>query len=308
MYLRLYWVCMRRMIDRRKKFLALAPHLAVLLAERHVSRAALRAGISQPSMSRALAGARALFDDELLVSSSTGGLLTARGKELERELASILRDIDGTVAPRVFVPKLAEGVLGIAATDYVAQIHLPRFAARLQREAPHVTLQVSAWGEDALARLGRDELQFGMNPLAANAPRGFFRRRIASDRFVVAMAETNEVASHPKLTLERYLSLSHILTVTEGGEAGTVDIALGRRGKRRRIAARVSGFETALALVSESALCTTVPEQLARRWQHAFRLVLRPPPLALPEIEISLIWHERRHKEPLVAWARSLAG
>src|SRR5262245_56415953 len=127
MYRRLYWVCMKSMTDRRKRFLVLAPHLAVLLAERHVSRAALRAGISQPSMSRALAGARALFDDELLVQSGAGGLLTARGQELERELASILRDIDGTVAPRRFVPEVAEGVLGIAATDYVAQIYLPRF-------------------------------------------------------------------------------------------------------------------------------------------------------------------------------------
>src|SRR3954469_3986689 len=46
--------------------------LEALLAERNVTNAANRVGLSQPAMSRALARLRRLFDDELLVRSSAG--------------------------------------------------------------------------------------------------------------------------------------------------------------------------------------------------------------------------------------------
>jgi DNA-binding transcriptional LysR family regulator len=40
-----------------------------MLAERHVSRAAARIGLAQPSMSNALARLRVLFDDPLFIRS-----------------------------------------------------------------------------------------------------------------------------------------------------------------------------------------------------------------------------------------------
>ena len=56
--------------------------LDAVLEERHVSRAALRVGLSQPTMSNALARLRATFGDGILVRTPHGMEPTARGLEL----------------------------------------------------------------------------------------------------------------------------------------------------------------------------------------------------------------------------------
>src|SRR5260370_4238406 len=53
-----------------------------LIAERHVSRAAVAVGLSQPAMSHALAKLRQQFDDPLLARTSTGFEPTPKALEL----------------------------------------------------------------------------------------------------------------------------------------------------------------------------------------------------------------------------------
>ena len=61
--------------------------LEALLAERHISRAALRLQLSQPAVSHSLARLRQLLDDPLLVRGQGGLVLTARAHELAAPLA-----------------------------------------------------------------------------------------------------------------------------------------------------------------------------------------------------------------------------
>ena len=294
---------MERMADRRRRLLTLLPHLAILLDERHVSRAAIRAGITQPSMSRMLANARALFGDELLVPSPKGARLTDRGKALKAQIGTILRRVDDTWSPSEFLPARAEGVLKVAATDYAAQVYLPSLVARVRHEAPNVALEVYPWSADALRRIECDELQFGLNPLVEHAPRGFFRRPLGHDRFIVALAAGHPLAKGT-FTLRQYLSVPHVLTVTEEGTVGVVDRALGR--KQRHVAVRVRDFATALVLVGGSDLIATVPERLALRMRQPLGLALRVPPIMLPKITVDLIWHEARQHDSLATWVRGL--
>jgi DNA-binding transcriptional LysR family regulator len=293
------------MVDRRRRLLALLPHLATLLAERHVSRAAERAGVTQPSMSRVLANARVIFDDDLLVRTRGGSRLTARGEDILEQLGSILRLVDSAWSPPAFMPELSQGVVRIAATDYVAQIYLAPLVARLRREAPGVTLEVSPWSADALRRIERDEVQLGMNPLVANAPGGFVRRRIGTDRYIAALAAAHPLAKRPGLALSDFVKVPHVITVTEDGAVGIVDRALRRRGQRRAVGARVKDFTTALALAGASDLIATVPKRLAAKMRVPLGLVLREPPVSLPAIEIDLIWHEGRQRDPMLSWLRA---
>jgi DNA-binding transcriptional LysR family regulator len=71
--------------------------LAALLEERHVSRAALRVGLSQPAMSNALARLRVTFGDALLVRTPSGMELADRARELAGPIGLALRQ-----AERVF--------------------------------------------------------------------------------------------------------------------------------------------------------------------------------------------------------------
>ena len=66
--------------------LDLLVHLAVLLEERHVTRAANRCFLSQSAMSRQLERLREALGDELLLRTGRLHERTARGEQLLREL------------------------------------------------------------------------------------------------------------------------------------------------------------------------------------------------------------------------------
>lgn len=64
--------------------------LHALLAEQSVTRAARRVGITQPSMSHALAKLRAHFGDPLLVPTGRSLVLTERARALAAPVAAAI--------------------------------------------------------------------------------------------------------------------------------------------------------------------------------------------------------------------------
>ena len=73
---------MHRLNNLQPSDLSLLPILEALIAERHISRAAIRLNRSQPAVSHALARLRDLFNDPLLVRGEGGLQPTARALQL----------------------------------------------------------------------------------------------------------------------------------------------------------------------------------------------------------------------------------
>src|SRR5262249_32642666 len=141
--------------------------LDALLAERSVSRAGARLGLSQPAVSNALAQLRGLLKDPLLVRQAGGMAPTERALALAGPLRAALLALErGLDPPAAFDPTTAEHASTTATTAFVAFAMLPRLLARIQREAPRVRLQVRAWQEHVvtsdLAR-GDADLMLGFN-------------------------------------------------------------------------------------------------------------------------------------------------
>lgn len=125
---------------------------------------------------------------------------------------------------------------------------------------------------------------------------GLFR-----DRFVGVVRAKHPLAAG-WMTVARYAGGRHVLVSRRGANAGPVDVAMEPLGLRREIAAIVSGFSAALALVRGSDLVATVPErhtETLRAGMFTFRL-----PLRLPEITVSLLWHPRLDADPAHQWLR----
>src|ERR1700690_1519919 len=82
--------------------------LDALLAERSVTRAAARIGITQSAASHALRRLRTLIGDELLVRGRDGMVPTTRAEAMRAPLRRALEDLTGTLAsPRAFDPSTA---------------------------------------------------------------------------------------------------------------------------------------------------------------------------------------------------------
>lgn len=131
--------------------------LQALLEERNVSKAAERLFITQSAMSKTLGRLRTLFDDPLFTRTSSGVVPTPRAEDLQLQLAAVLADVQGLVAPSEFDPATYQGSFSLVMPDYLGLLLLPALMEQLQAEAPGIQLQVVSRAEHQLDRLASGE-------------------------------------------------------------------------------------------------------------------------------------------------------
>src|SRR5687768_7711951 len=90
--------------------------LDALLAERHVSRAAKRLGMSQPAVSNALGQLRSWLGDPLLVRSGSAMIPTERALALAGPVRAALQTLQGALDAPVFDPARAQRTFVLATT------------------------------------------------------------------------------------------------------------------------------------------------------------------------------------------------
>ena len=122
----------------------LAP-LHALLEERHVSRAADRLRMSQPSMSRALQRLRATLGDELLVRGPSGYQLTPRAERIAAELQHALPRLEHVFSGEAFDPATAARAFRVAGTDYTVSVLSGALLRQLFQQSPGSTVLFSRW-------------------------------------------------------------------------------------------------------------------------------------------------------------------
>src|SRR5580658_9972979 len=284
--------------------------LDALLAERSVTRAAFRIGITQSAASHALARLRKLTGDELLVRGRSGMVPTVRAEAMGAPLRRALEDITGTLSsPLTFDPKTARLRVFIGTSDYSELVLLPGIMARLAREAPGVELRVLTLGDDPASELSSGKLDIVLMPppLGEGAP-GIRGQRILRDRFVCVARNGHPLAKRKALTVSRFAGAIHALISPWGMEGGFVDDALARLGLKRRVAVAVPHFLAAPHIIASSDLLLTVPERVAQVVAGPLNLAVLAPPqeLELTGFTMSILWHERTHEDPARRWLRDL--
>ena len=123
--------------------------LAAILDERHVSRAADRAAVSQPAASRILARMRATLGDDLLVRVNGSYERTPRGEQLLRDLADLLPRLNAAVGGPAFDPVTADRRFRLTGTDHAAAVLVPGVVRRCRRSAPGVRVDVVRYADDS---------------------------------------------------------------------------------------------------------------------------------------------------------------
>lgn len=136
--------------------------LQALLEERNVSKAAERLFITQSAMSKTLGRLRTLFDDPLFTRTSSGVVPTPRAEALQLQLAALLADVQGLVAPDEFEPSSYHGEFTLIMPDYLGLLILPELMQVLQREAPGIHLQVISRAEHQLDQLASGDIDLAV--------------------------------------------------------------------------------------------------------------------------------------------------
>jgi len=290
------------MTNLRQLDLNLLVTLDALLAEHNVTRAAQRLNFSQPSVSVHLAKLRDIFGDPLLLPGPRGMRPTARAEQLREPLRQALAALELAVAPSAaFDPAVAANTWRVAAFDYgESTIVLPALAG-LRTAAPNTRLAVV---ETAPARIARQAEQ-GEIDLAFHtregAPPNLRQRILFNERYVLA-GRMGHPKLQKKLTLGQFCELEQVIVSPDGGGFfGITDQALAEIGATRRVVLSVPHFLFVLSVLASSDLVAMLPERLLRN-QSALQLA--EPPVAVPGFEMTMLWHERSHRDPAHQWLR----
>ncbi|HET9934000.1 MAG TPA: LysR family transcriptional regulator [Polyangiaceae bacterium] len=276
-----------------------------LFEERSVTRAARRAGITQPAMSNTLAQLRALLDDPLFTRTGKGLLPTARATALADPIGRGLKLLDSALVEQRFDPARSDRLFTVAASDYVEFVLLPPLLAELARIAPRVRLRIRPWGSHSVpAELARGEFD-SMIGFYDDVPARHRHTLLFSDEYVCVVRKGHPRVKH-RLTLPRYLELSHVLVSTSNDSPGSVDRALAAQGLRRQVGLRVSHFLSVPMVVARTDYVAALDRRVAQAFSKALGLVLLKPPLALPVGKVGQVWHESVDADPGHRWLREV--
>ena len=292
-------------MDIRNVDLNLLVALDALLAERSVSRAAVRLHLSQPATSALLARLRELFRDPLLLRSARGMLPTPRALELLGPVKQVLDEIDAIVQPRTaFDPANAQHTFTLSASDYVEYALLPMLVDFLERKAPGVRLAVRPLDLQTVAK----QMEIGEVDLCItgllNAPAGLHRQPLYTER-MVCVVRRKHPAVGVHLTLEKFCSLEHVTVSVRGsGFSARIDDALAKLGRKRRARLAVPHFLLVPEIVARSDMIGALPERLARGYASKLRIL--ESPVKIEGFTVGQIWHERNQREPAQLWLREI--
>jgi len=289
------------MDDLRRIDLNLLLTLHALLAEQHVSRAALRLHRSQPAVSHALAQLREIFADPLLVRR--GGRLqpTARALALAQPLQEALQQLDGLLGSPGFDPARARRSFRLAMSDYGARVVLPRLVRTLRTEAPEVDLVVTQGSREAmLSQLfdGEIDLALGVFPSLA-AP---LRAENLFEESFACLADRDSLPARGGLSLAQWLARPHVLVAVRPGADNEIDLALAALGEQRRVALAMPHWTAATEVLAGTDLILTVARRNLLRPPRGLRCFA--PPLTIRAFAFQQAWHERREGDAAQRWLR----
>ncbi|TKB45149.1 LysR family transcriptional regulator [Thalassotalea mangrovi] len=286
----------------------------VLLREKNVSRAAAQLNMTQPAMSSNLKRLRQLLNDPVLVRTSEGMQPTEKARKLAPKLRKILLDLtDALQKVDSFNPTASHRLFRIMASDYAASALLPSLLHRLNEQAPGITLDIMTPSDVDFVDVENGKIDMAINHFE-KLPQSFHQKVLWQDSFSCITHSDNHLAN--PLTLKNYLQAQHVWVSKTGfgvgvgmnpkdvQKLGWVDEALAKIGKKRNIKLFTRNYQVAMQLAHDDHLLATLPSKATTIHTSQASYRVQPPPFAIPDIELKMIWSPLIHHEPSHIWLR----
>jgi DNA-binding transcriptional LysR family regulator len=285
--------------------------LDALLAERSVTGAARRLGLSVSAMSRTLARLRAATGDSLLLQAGRVLVLTPYAEQLSLRIPNLAQEALAALSPshhsfniatlkQCFTIRAGEGFIDLLASFLLA---------RINRAAPYVQIRFvpkQDWDAQPL-REGAIDLEIGTVRTSAPELR---THKLFRDRYVGVCRRGHPILDRAQISVEDYVAFEHVLTSRAGERDHPVDAALEARGLQRQVRIVVPAYTAAMQVVRSSDLLAVIPYSCLGNLftpDHAVAQGLAhfELPVSLLPFNISSIWHPRLDRDPAHCWFRS---
>lgn len=287
------------MLYNREFDLNLLPALKVLLAEKHISRAALRMGVTQSAMSKMLDKLRQAFKDKLLIRRGGVYVLSPLAVQLQNALEAVMPSLSAILNGHEFDPSTINRVFNIAATDFGAFIIVPHLIEALKDKAASV--RIVPWSDSVFddLRLGAVDIAFWPYP----APKEFNFRTVLQCG-MKCLVQKARAPQSGRITMDDYIERQHVCVTRSDKYNSLVDLLLSARGYCRNIKAYVPYFMAAAFVAASSECVATVPDLMAAPLAAVTGTQIVDPPKEFPTIDYLQVWHESMDGNVAHAWLR----
>jgi len=283
-------------------------HLRVLAAiyqTQSITQTAAHLGLSQPSISVALATLRKYFNDQLFVRTANGMKPTPHTEQLMKSLDGVLDQLDAALGSEVkFDPAQSDRIFRICMVDLATVVILPPLLEYFQTHAPHVALEVMPLSDNSSAMLenGEADVAIGVSPPLET---GFYQKRLYEET-LICIARTGHPRVRDRMTADEYLAERHIIISPPGTSHWLLEKALNEQGMKRRVGSRMQSYLGVADVIATTDLIATVPRNLANHFTATGRIRIAEAPPGFPSYVMRQYWHERYQRAPYNIWLRNV--
>lgn len=278
--------------------------LHALLVCRSTVEAGRRLGRTQSAVSHALRRLREEIGDPLLVRRGRELVLTPVAEamigpleELMASAATILSSSGG------FDPARLDREFVLAVPDFVELAIVPELLARLERDAPNVSLRTVFLGASVDRAVASGEVDLAVAAAFGEAY-GLVVKTVLRDRFVGLVRDGHPFARHGCTAQELALA-DNVLVTPRGGRRGAMDESLRAMGLVRNVSFRTPFFVAGAMLVADTDKVVVVPSILAARLRGRVRVESFELPVAMPELVVQMAYTPARRGDAAHAWFRA---
>ncbi|MEM8985150.1 MAG: LysR family transcriptional regulator [Pseudomonadota bacterium] len=273
--------------------------------ERHVSRAAERMGMSQPTMSNALSRLRRMLGDPLFIKSRNGVIPTAYADAMAPKIAEAIGLIKEGLKASAFDPATEKRSYTLALSDIAEASVLPEITRLSRTEAPYISFKTEPLTRTAMEQgLANGQIDLAIGYLLETGSLAY-QQTLFQTRYV-CLHRRNHPLIGKRMTKKAFLNAEHAVAGPDYTGHSTVANTMSKLNLSRGVSINASRFLALPFIAAETDCIALVPETLARKMKSGLDLVSQSAPIDLPPIDVRMFWHERSHQDPANAWLREM--
>jgi DNA-binding transcriptional LysR family regulator len=276
-----------------------------ILSNGSITAAADALGVSQSSVSKQLKNLRHYFGDELFVRSGAGMAATSKALSIAPQISNLINSFEALNGEINFDPGFIQRDFVISTSDEVQHYLLPGLTERIASASPKSRIIFKVLDPDYASK----QLESGSVDLAItlnrHVPEHLKQKRLFSDEFVVIYRKGHPL-QQKKLTLDKYLSASHMMVSPLGQVFGPIDEILTSYGRQRFVSLVVPHFMQVADALTKSDLILTLQRRACEELMKNHALAITELPLKTRPVNYFLFWHKRYDKDSTNRWLRQL--
>lgn len=273
--------------------------------ERSLTLAGTRLHLSQPAVSYALRRLRTIFNDPLFIRTKTGMQPTPAAQELAKPITRALQSVQDALSyAEQFVPAQSTRTFTLSMTDAAEMFFLPPLCEYMRAHAPLARIHVEPVSKSAIEesfRTGQLDFAIGNLPLLKSTTRHTLLFR---ETYVCLTRRRPGLPAGPALGVDEFRSLSHVQVQSAESSHHQLEEVLRAHGIDRPVALDVPHFSVLPSILARSDLAVTLPYRIARLFNAQEQFSLYQLPVAIPEVEVTLHWHQDFEGDAGNRWMR----